>query len=119
MDFLLHHHDLTIAKGDLAICATDTEAIAQTIAVRLKTLEGEWFLDTTIGIPYLSEILGHKRSDRLLRTCVTQEILAVAGVKELTDFSFDHDRDSRSVTIKFTAVLSSNTTITINESMEI
>ena len=66
MDFSLKSHDLAIANGDFALCATDKDAITQAIVMRLKTMSGEWFLDTITGIPYFTDIFGHKRNERFI-----------------------------------------------------
>ena len=117
MDFSLKENDLELINGDIALCNNDVDAVAQSIAIRLKILAGEWFLDQNLGVPYLSQILGKKHSDRLLSKLLAKEIEAVPGVKELSDFSFDEGAHPRSIAIKFKATLSDRTTITINESI--
>jgi len=117
MDFYLKQNDLAVVNGDFALCANDTEASAQTIAIRLKTLAGEWFMDEKIGVPYLSQILGKKREPRLLRRLIAKEIQSVPNVKEIKEFNFDDSSADRSVTIKFKAQLTDQSTVSINESI--
>lgn len=117
MDFRLRNNDLEINNGDISLCRDDVDTTAQSIAIRLKTLAGEWFLDTNLGIPYLTQVLGKKRNDRFLRRLIAKEIQSVSGVKELSDFSFDEGADPRSIVINFKAILSDHSTITINESI--
>ena len=119
MDLFLKNNDLTVANGDFLMCPTDTDAIAQTISTRLKILAGEWFLDSNIGIPYLSKILGKKRNDRFLQKIITDEIRAIPSIKELQDFSFKDGIESRLIVVKFKTVLSNDIAITINESVRI
>ena len=119
MDLSLKDNDLMVANGDFLMCATDTDAIAQTICTRLKILAGEWFLDSNIGIPYLSKILGKKRNDRFLQKLITDEIRTVPSVKELHNFSFNDGIESRLIVVKFKTVLSNQIAITINESVRI
>ncbi len=119
MDLLLQNNDLMVAKGDFLMCATDIDAISQTISTRLKTLAGEWFLDSNIGIPYLTKILGKKRSDRFLQKLITDEIRTIPSVKELYNFSFNDGTESRSINVKFETILANQVTITINESVGI
>ena len=80
MDFALHGHDLTIVKGDFTLCPTDKDAIAQAIAMRLKTMSGEWFLDTIAGISYFTDAFGHKRNERFIRQLIATAIETVPGV---------------------------------------
>jgi hypothetical protein len=117
MDFSLEHNDLEISNGDICLCPSNVEATAQLIAIRLKTMAGEWFLDANIGLPYLTQVLGKKRNDRFLKGLITKEIQAVADVKELSHFSFDEGESLRSITINFHAKLSDQSVISIRESI--
>lgn len=119
MDLLLKENDLAIAKGDFLICPTDTDAIAQMIATRLKILGGEWFLDSNVGIPYLGKILGKKRNDRFLQKLITDEIRTIPSVKDLHNFSFNDGTKSRCIDVKFETMLANQIKITINESVGI
>ena len=110
MDLVLRKNDLgivdlSIVDDDFALCPTDKDAIAQTITIRLKTLAGEWFLDTTLGIPYLTEILGHKYHERSLRHLIMAEIQTILGVLEITNFKAE-EKAHRSLSISFMAIMS-------------
>ena len=48
MDFCLKENDLDTDAGDIAICSTDTDAIAQAVTITLRTFLGEYFLDTSL-----------------------------------------------------------------------
>jgi hypothetical protein len=119
MDFALSNRDLEIAHGDFLLCATDTDAIAQALSIRLKTLAGEWFLDSRVGIPYLTDILGKKVNERLLRKTVTEEVKSLLGISDIKDFVVKAGQTDRSISIRFSAILPNHTTITINESIEV
>lgn len=116
MDFSLKGHDVEIVDGDFALCRTDRDAIAQAVTMRLKTIAGEWFLDTNLGIPYLTEIFGHKRNDRFIRQLMVPTIEAVPGVKQIKDFIID-EGSNRAIKVSFTAVLTDRTHVAINESI--
>jgi hypothetical protein len=117
MDFQLQNNDIKISNGDICLCDSEIDATAQAIAIRLKTLAGEWFLDQNLGLPYLIQILGKKRNDLFLVRILTQEIEKVPGVLKLSDFSFDENTTPRSVVVKFNATLANQLTITIKESI--
>src|ERR1700692_1597038 len=94
MDLFLRHNevgvlDLDMSSGDIALCPTEYYCIAQTITIRLKTLSGEWFMDTSVGIPYLTEIFGQKRSPLFIRQAILPHIEAIPGVKQVTDFKIE------------------------------
>ena len=116
MDLCLKDEDLVIINGDFALCADDRSALAQSISVLLKTLSGEWFLDTSIGIPYLSEIFGQKRSPLFIRQAILPHIEAVPGVKEVTDFKMEEQKN-RKILITFTVILNDGSFIKFNESV--
>ena len=87
MDFALESHDLAFSNGDIIPCPIDADAIAQAIAIRLKTFAGEWFLDENRGLPYLTHIFGKKLNERYLRKLLTQEIKGVDGVNDVQNFA--------------------------------
>lgn len=116
MDFCLRDQDLAIVNGDLFMCQTDREALAQMISIRLKTLSGEWFMDTSVGIPYLSEIFGQKRSPLFIRQVILPHIEAIPGVKQVTDFNVEEKAD-RKILISFTAILDDGSSIKFSESV--
>ena len=118
MDFLLKDHDISVANGDILLCSDDTEAIAQAITIRLKTMAGEWFLDATKGLPYLTDIFGHKRSERYIRQLIVPEIETISGVKDVKDFKARVTNDRR-MSMNFIASLSSNNIISFDETIGI
>lgn len=80
--------------GNLAL-VRDAEAVGQHVNQRLKTFEGEWFLDTSAGVPWLSEIMGRQFDSVLAETVMKAEIAETHGVVEITEFSVRFDRTKR------------------------
>ena len=115
MDLALKDNDLEILNGDFCLCQNDFLATAQNIKIRLKTLAGEWFLDSNIGLPYLTKVLGKKPNNALLTHLISKEILSVPNVKECSDFSFDEGLLPRSLKVKFKVTLFDQSQIFINE----
>lgn len=118
MDLLFEKGDLEIAQGDLELCASDIQAITQAVSIRLKTLQGEWFMDTQTGIPYLTEILGHKPSQRYLCHIFARQIGNIPGVEELSDFSLEEGLERR-LNISLRIRLTDRREINITETVEI
>lgn len=116
MDFCLRNHDLEVSNGDFALCPTEVDSIAQAMTIRIKTLAGEWFLDTSIGVPYLTEILGQKRNERFIRQMLLPEIQAVHGVQHIKDFEAKEE-PHRKLSISFAAVLTDGSQFQIEESI--
>lgn len=97
--------DLLIVDGDFVLLR-GVEAIASDLRSRLQTFAGEYFLDTSIGVPWLRTdgqypaILGGKpsktRSSEILRAL----ILETPGVVELLAFGAVIDGRTMRVTFR-------------------
>ncbi|SEU36129.1 hypothetical protein SAMN03159335_05380 [Burkholderia cepacia] len=77
------------------------DAVAQAVITRLRLHRGEWFLDTTAGMPWDTDVLGKYTSgkyDAAIRTC----ILGTQGVTELTSYSSTADPETRVLTVTAT-----------------
>jgi hypothetical protein len=116
MDFWLEQHDLQVKDGDFALCPTDMQAIAQTIVIRLKTIQCEWFMDAGLGVPYLTEIFGHKRNERFIKQLILSELQSIHGVREITSFTTTELPDRR-LAISFDAILADGSSQRFDESV--
>lgn len=76
--------DLTTdALGNIAMDST-RYAIAQDVASAIKTVIGELFFDTNIGIPYYEQVFGQNYIPQLVKAQMEQAALTVPGVVEAT-----------------------------------
>lgn len=90
-------NDIYLADdGNLAF-VHEAEAVGQHVRQRLKTFEGEWFLDTTAGVPWLTDILGNAYDPALAEAVIKAEILETDAVTEITSFSVRFDNHNRSL----------------------
>ncbi|SEF31336.1 hypothetical protein ABL840_09225 [Variovorax sp. NFACC27] len=67
------------AAGNIA-AATNPYSIAQDVANACRLFAGELWYDTTKGIPYFSQILGHQPPLSLVRARLVEAALTVPGV---------------------------------------
>lgn len=67
------------AGGNIAV-ASDPYSQAQDAASAIKLFQGEDYYDTTRGIPYFDEILGHWPTVRVMKSRFTTAALSVPGV---------------------------------------
>lgn len=114
MDLLLDLNPLSPSYGDLTwkngpltpeyTTQSRTEVVAQRLLIRLRSFQGDWFLDTDYGLPYLQRILGHKIKKSAVDLIFQREILLENGVKELTFFesTFENRKYSLSFRVKVT-----------------
>lgn len=63
-----------------------TQAVEQIIGTRLKLWLSEWFLDTTDGTPWLTEVLG-ERYNRAPDAAIKRRILGSPGVIQILAYS--------------------------------
>lgn len=101
--------DLKLDKeGDLALCANDllwvegAERVRQQLQIKLQLWQGEWFLNTAFGTPYLQHILGKPITVNGAIAALKISIAEVDGVEEIEQFHYDFDRPSRRLIVNFT-----------------
>jgi hypothetical protein len=90
--------------GNLAL-ATNAKAVGEHARQRLQTYLGEWFLDTSCGVPWLDQIFGQAYDSALAESVVKAELLDTDGVTDITSFSVSFDRATRGVIIHDVEVL--------------
>ena len=66
------------AAGNIAV-ASDPYSVAQDVASACRTFLGECWYDTTIGIPYFQQILGHQPSVALVKAQLAAAAATVPG----------------------------------------
>lgn len=99
-------NDLHFKGGNLAV-VRNAEAVGQHVRQRLMTFRGEWFLDTTAGVPWLAQIMAKEYDPALAEAVVKAEILDTHAVVEITSFSVGFDRSTRNLMIREIEVLTS------------
>ena len=93
-------HDIVLEGYDLQL-VDEIDLIRQRIKQRLLTIEGEWFLDTTIGLPWFEEIIGKGAERQQIGALLARQIVETEGVESLIEFDLDIDRRTRSMTLAF------------------
>ncbi len=67
------------SNGNIAV-ATGEYAIAQDVSSAIKTVLGEVFYNTTLGVPYFQQILGKRPPLPLIKAQLVAAALTVPGV---------------------------------------
>jgi len=62
------------------------EAVAQAVLTRLRMLRGEWFLDSTEGTPWATEILG-EHTGSTYDFAIRERISGTSGVTEIVSYT--------------------------------
>ncbi len=96
----LNIHDLYLeADGNLGM-VTAAHAVGQHVRERLMTFEGEWFLDVSAGVTWLSDIMGKRYNPTLAEALIKNEVLDTPGVTGINTFSIGYDRERRDLMIR-------------------
>lgn len=93
-DLLLNNNDLMVIDN--------AERVAQQILITLRFWLGEWFLDTTQGVPYLEYILIKNPNENHIRQILTDAILSVEGVETVDNMELDFDTRNRKMAVTYT-----------------
>lgn len=99
--------DFLISGGDIQGTPNQLTAIQQHILQRLRTFQGEWFLDNTVGIPFFQQILVKNPNIGTVNGLFISEIRNTPGVASLTKYGFVVDTPKRRITASFRALTTS------------
>ncbi len=76
-------------------------AVAQAVKTRLGLVQGEWFLDNTVGTPWNTQILG-AGTQNMYDLALQNVILGTEGVTEITQYSSNLNRATRALAVNAT-----------------
>lgn len=112
MDLMLDPitNDLVFVNGESIVTQTQSEIVAQRLKITLYTFLGEWFLDTSLGVPYFQAILGKGRTKQSVDIIFQTIIGDDPGVVEIRQFDSVLYSDSRGYTMTFSVRVSDGTT---------
>jgi hypothetical protein len=97
------------ATGDIDLTAQKLhlvdgdDAIVQHVALRLRMFRGEWFLDSTVGMPYYERVLVKNPDLVAVRSAFRQAIASTPGIASIDKFDLALDSTIRKLTVTFTA----------------
>lgn len=95
-------HDLYFDNADLTL-VNDIDSVEQHLKVRLLFYLREWFLDTTSGVPYFSDVLIKNPNIPDIENIFKSKILDTNDVEEILEFNSTYDPSSRVYSISFKA----------------
>jgi hypothetical protein len=96
-------HDLDTSKLDLKL-VNGAEQVRQQLLIKLKLWQGEWFLNTEFGTPYIQQILGKQLTLSGAIAALRKSILEVNDVQQITSFDYNFSNLTRLLSVNFTAV---------------
>lgn len=93
--------DMQFGGGASDFWKDQPEAVAQAVETRLGLWLGQWFLDTSAGVPYETEVLG-KYTESTRDPTLRDHILSTTGVVAIEKYASQHDRDARAFSVQAT-----------------
>ena len=108
--------DLVFQNGACPVTQLQADVVAQRLRITLYTFYGEWFLDDTIGVPYIQQIFTKIRRKSTVDLIFQGLIAADPGVIEILSFNSEIN-SQRGYTMTFQVRVADNTAslpITIN-----
>lgn len=102
--------DLDLSAGR-AQFASGVTAFAQGANARILLIKGEWFLDRTVGVPYIENphvtadeaLIGQTFDEAKLRRAITSAIAGTPGFGSLSSMAIAFDKTTRRASITWTA----------------
>lgn len=105
-------YDLHLDRTNNLAVVKDGEAVGQHGRQRLMTYYSEWFLNTTVGVHWLDEIMGKNYDPALSEAIVKDELMGTPGVTSIETFSVSYTRSRRELVMNEIYVLTEyNTTV--------
>ena len=98
-------HDIVRRDGDMLLI-DNAERVAQQIKIQLLTFYGEWYLDTTWGVPYMEYILVKNPNFTIIRQIFREQILSVDDVESVESLDVEYDAQTRTMTLVYSATTS-------------
>lgn len=93
MDLLLtKEHDLMFINGECPVTRPPVstedvlEVVGQRLKIRLLTFQGEYDLNTELGVPWFQRVLTRGVSKSQIDNILREQILLDEGVAEITEF---------------------------------
>lgn len=78
--------DFTFGGGQLNYLVDSPACVGQVVKTSLLLWLGEWYLDTTVGMPWIQGVLGKHNQDTADLT-VQDYILQVQGVTDISNYT--------------------------------
>jgi hypothetical protein len=93
--------DMTFGSGSNNYYYNVPAAVAQAVQTRLMLRQGEWFLDTSDGTPWLQQILG-KSTQQVRDMLLKARIIQTQGVNALVSYNSKTNVTTRALAVSGT-----------------
>jgi CRISPR/Cas system CSM-associated protein Csm3 (group 7 of RAMP superfamily) len=106
-------------NGKFRYTRNNLEYLAQKVRSVISIILGEWFLDQSLGIPYIPASDNKIEHRPLLEIALRTKITAIAGIKKITSFISELDRATRTFTVAIIAETDEGELLELQEALDI
>lgn len=96
------------ALGQSRLTETLAEEVAQRLQTKFQFFLGEWFLDTTLGVPYFRDVFVRNPDMAVIRSIFQKLITDDEGIENVASLDMVLDGTTRVLSVTFQAVLVSD-----------
>jgi hypothetical protein len=97
------NYDLAIVGQDLAPLVADVPSIVSDVEATIRLVTGEWFLDQSQGIPWLSLFQSKQQPLQALRAALFTAISRRLGITQVVSVTISPQPDRRTAKITWSA----------------
>lgn len=90
-------NDMTFGRGGQNFLVNNPAAVAQCVGTRMRLWQGEWFLDTAEGTPWLQQVVG-RNTGGFYDQVLMARMLGSPGVLSIVSYQSQLDRTTRALT---------------------
>jgi hypothetical protein len=115
----LHDNSFIRENGKFRYTQDNLEYLAQKVRSVISIILGEWFLDPSLGIPYIPTSDNKIEHRPLLETSLRVKITAIKGIKKITSFLSDLDKATRKFSVAIIAETDEGELLELKEALDI
>lgn len=93
--------DMAFVNGECPVTSSLLDSVIQRTKIKLGTFYGEWFLNTTYGIPYFQVILQKTTPKAVVDSIFKTQILQDKDILSIVEFNSILDNQTRKYSMTF------------------
>lgn len=87
--------DVSFVNGESGVTSIGAEDLSQRLQIRLNTFQGEWFMDSTLGVDWWNRVVGKNRSKMAVDALIQEAILKEPDALQILEYSSTISTDRR------------------------
>lgn len=91
-------NDYSFGNGQLDFYINVPAAVGQAVETGLMLWQGEWFLDTTLGMPWIAGVLG-KQTQGVADGTIQNQVINTTGVTDISSYQSTVNSIARSMNV--------------------